>query len=205
VKYLSLRSAVQAFVLLLLAGCAHVAKHYDAPSFTAMEASPAKAVEAVSEAGATEEKQRVSIAAQSTTITALRDQAAALFKAAPPELREAVAALQTKIEDAANENLDLRDANDQLRTQVAAAEAALAQHTKDMALVEANAEKITASANAAELGWQHDSQVATKLIENSIWFKLGAVVLLLLTGLFFFLKFTGRLATVGAQIASKIP
>jgi hypothetical protein len=174
----------------LLSGCAHIAKHYSAPDFAPVEVSETRLAVAVTKAQGSAQQ-------EGTEIDTISGQADTLFKAAPPELRPQIAAMQADL-------VNLKAANVQLRDQVGEALAAKDEMSARLTAVEAESAKVTGEANAAEQAWAKDSQQLTWMKVH--WF-IGVIVLiggLALCALVAFLKFTGRLATAGAAVASKL-
>lgn len=205
-------------IALSFTACATRQKTYAPPDATKVNASAKRLSAAVTKASDTAIRAQAKVAeaqqsadrvaADSVTVI---NQVNELAKLVPPELLPKVTDLQTAVEAQ-----QIEEGN--LSTHLAGAQKEQAQLTKD--LDEAKAAKIELQTNQAKYqadaqGLADDASVernARIADEKKLswyrwhwwgsWIALGAGVLA--CGVFAFLKFTGRLAFTGAQIASKL-
>lgn len=208
------------FVACLLFGCAHQPVHYSAPSPSVVHATASRLRTVIAQARDTAASAQAAVggisAANARQAKILADDAAkldALFKAAPPELRDAIAEVQNDVKAATLVNADIlariADAQRlqaahavQLNTEIPVAEQALAK-AADEYVAEVNV--LAKLANDAEIGWAKDSAEIVRLRTASWLHRLAAGLGLLALAGIMFLWFTGRIATATAAVASKIP
>lgn len=192
----------------LFAGCAHTAKHYDAPDSSKLRASAGKLAEKVTAAKATAARAsaavsaaKVSVDRETAKIAEISPRVENLLRVSPVELRPEVEALKGEVDE-------LKIDHDETVAHVTAAKGE--QSTLAAQLEEANAakneveklspayfadvDKLAARANTAETGWAKDSK-------SLAWYRLhwwGAWIIaglgILVCIVLAFLKFTGRLA-----------
>lgn len=208
---------VMAFSLFAV-GCAHTARHFDAPDSTKLQAESRKlsaavvaSREAVKVASAAVADTKTSHDAERAETEAIAPKLDALLLQAPEALKPEIQALQADLEA-------LRASQSFTDTKLADAQAA--QATATGKLEEATAAKneveklgpayisdvgsLAETANASEQGWAKDSK-SLQWYRLHFWLSwiiagLGVAA----CGLVAFLKFTGRLSLSAASIAAKL-
>ncbi|MGA3171405.1 MAG: hypothetical protein ABSE62_10360 [Chthoniobacteraceae bacterium] len=184
--------------LVFLSGCASSRRVQFSPPSTAMvQASVTSAQESVTEAGQ-------EATATGDALTRAQAHADDLFRAAPPDLRPLVIALQADLKDAQTHNAAVT-------AQLATTQGHLADATDQVTTLQGKVDLQTSALNQAT----NDKNAAlTKLAKDDkalswyrwhwwgswIVFALGVIA----AGIFAFLKFSGRLALAVAPVAAKI-
>jgi len=189
---------------LSMIGCAHQARHFDAPNSSAMRGSNARLGAAVVSAKAAAQSASEQTAQQKAQIATVAPKLATLFRVAPPELRPVIANIQADVAEMQDRQSAIEQHQTELLKQLEEAETARVQHDTDQAKYIADAAKITDQLNASEAAWAKDAKALQYYRVH--WF-IGWIVLLggvAACCLLAFLKFTGRVAITSAQIASKL-
>ncbi|GEM_PF-4940356 len=194
-------------VILLLAGCAHTARHYTPPSHAAVDAAVNGLHMRIAEAKVTARKAQISLSAakvladtESDHIAATSQKLDALYRNAPPELREQIAQAQSEVAEIKKEHAEMV-------ARIAETEQNQAEHEKQLNNEIPNAEKVVAEADAhystdvvalaqhaneAEAGWHHDSaQIVSMVKHNVLIWIIGILVIAGIVG-GLVLKFASR-------------
>jgi chromosome segregation ATPase len=201
-KYLTLLLAC------LFVGCAHTAKHYDAPDSTKLRASAGKLAEKVTQAKATAARASAAVSAakvstdrETAKLAEITPRVENLLRVSPVELRPEVEALKGEVDELKTDHEETVSHVDAAKSEQSALTAQLeeANAAKNEALKYgseyfAKVDKQAEDLNAAQVGWAADSKALWKL-RSETWMHriLGAVAALLLLGLTI-MYFTGKLA-----------
>lgn len=199
-----LKSIAVVLCALLLGACATPPRKYQPPDATKMNASRQRLGQAVEKSRATAGKAKSQVVeAQKISVT-VNEKLMALKKKAPKELVPLIEEIEAGQKEEDGKLTEAIGTQTVLESQLTEADAAKVQHEKDdgeyqgkAQLLADNATKENQSAVSAEkkLSWYRWHWFGS-------WIVLGLGVLA--CGVFAFLKFTGRLAFSGAQIASKL-
>lgn len=206
--------------LLLVAGCAYHAKHYDAPDHAAvlaaaghLRATLARAKGTAARAQAGVEEIAVAADEEGTVIAADQGKLADLLRVAPPELREAVLAIQGDNAALGQKHAELLkkvgetrqiqvEHAQEMASEIPAAEAALAkaEHTDF-----ANTSEQTAKLNEDEQKMAGLSSENLSLKTHSFLFRVVAGLGALALGALLVIWLLSKIAARGAEVAAKLP
>lgn len=208
-----------AIAMLLLAGCSTSPRRYSAPNHTALVEATQRLSSSVAQAHVAASRARASLAQvdlaakrEKARIEVLPPKLTELLRIAPLELRPEIEAIQADV-------IELQGAHAATESQIA--ETHRAQSVLAEELEKANAAKneqqqqqtaFVAEADSLALKATEENAARIKAEKSLSWYRwhwwgswiaLGLGVLV--SGIFAFLKMTGRLAVVAAGVAGKLP
>jgi chromosome segregation ATPase len=203
---------------LALTSCAHVAKHYDSPDHSKLDAASKRLDTAVAELKTASAKVTAGMAdarrshAHEIELTRAFDKPLAdMAKVAPAELMPAVRELQQRLaelEASQQENEaklnELSEAQKQVDAIAAEASAATAEVRKYTPEFQKKVDDIVEKLNLAEQAWAKDSKEIVSLRMSSLLGKILMVIAVLFIAGIAALFFFGKLSVAGVRAAIHI-
>lgn len=196
------------FLLVPFLGCAHHAKHYEAPQTAVLVEQSGRLHRAVAlsrdgavkvSAGIKDAQARLKT--EQDTTAELKRQLAEVERIAPPELMPWIHGLQTETAKLEGEQaadglalIQLKEEQSKVTAALEEATAAKNEVEQEMPKVIAQGLRLADAANAAEQAWQKDSKELTDIKTHSWLYRIFGAIGAALLVIVLILYFTGKLA-----------